>query len=890
MKRMIVFSVCLMMSLAFPLFSGDVEAGLPESNMWETIDCPYSANGDDGPTTMVSGPDGYLYIGSADSTLPYEASIYRFDGTTCTHWQDTTDYYVHSSIVYNGTLFWGTRYQPAGAFGQLYTYNPANGTFGYIHDDIWWYIPDALGRWPQTMEIWDDRLFVGGSVMTTGPIGFWHNHFFMKVCFTDTNGCWDAGDWFFTDTDEDRIGQIDDVLAMESYDGNLYASTYDWASVIQYFNGNNTWWYSLNESAYGYIDGVPYTTATHGIYNLEVLDDCLHVVGTYAWGLNWTMCGTGGTWESGNITQNSQVARGIVFNDEIYYGVLNSSDFQRIGTFNNITFNQVFQDIYTDFFLYFEEFESELYATNENNLYIRRESTPRIRITSPQNNQSIYGFWRLNARVITDKDIDDVRFRLAEYDDEFVAIWDWKLGLYYYEYFHTDRYQDGTYHLEARLNHSDGSYSMANITFVIDNARIQWIVKDDDGILKETYNLPWVPAVDFLNGPDYMIGITALDPYYVFTYTMIESCVPAAAHASFNPYDITENDVEILEDIVWLSEVPDALNIWINDTHSTTGTGDDTNLVNDAGVTSYELSGQNVTLEADTTAFSVIRRARVRIVNSFLWYEKPDGSYGASVTFYNNMSSDFSNVVLFVGAAEKQNLIIPIDVMEATVWDQTNGMSLHNGQSFTVASGGFWMAFSTLSAGTSRTFVYNYHALRKTIATQLILSPYMCDTSSPYSDKPIRCLVNHDQPSDQSFKGTIIIDISEISMWGTPNWNRVLIRTQTDHQLYIKGSDWYVSGSYQITMPNQEIESGESLTFEIFIGTVERSPDALVDSFTDWGWIAALFSFLICLFWFTKGLNEHERSEARKTAWKLSALCFGVTMLLFTVWWFARFG
>jgi hypothetical protein len=492
--------------------------------------------------------------------------------------------------------------------------------------------------------------------------------------------------------------------------------------------------------------------------------------------------------------------------------------------------------------------------------------------------------------VETDKDVDHVIFRLSNYDDWFPAIWNWRTGIYYYEHLHTDRYPDGTHYLEAYLNHSDGSVSMDNITFQINNDQYQWY-KDDDGILKETYNLPWIPPVDFLNGPDYFDGITYLDPYYVFSYTMIEaSSSPSASHTSYCPYDITENDVEILEDIIYLSEVPDALNIWINNTVGTTDTTDDVNLVNDAGVTSYQLNGQNITIVSDTTAFSFIRRVRVKLVNSFLWGAKTDGSFGASITFYNNGTADFSNVVFFVGAAEMNNLIIPIDVLRATVWDQTNGLDLDNGKEFTVASGGFWLAISTLSAGTSRTFTFNYYQDKDTIATQLILSPYECDTSgSPYSDKPIRCLVNHHQPNDEDFEGTVIFELSEVTMYGEINWNKVLMRTQTDNELYIKGTDWYVSGSYQITMPNQKIEAGESITWEVFIGTVERSPDEMFDAFADWGWILGGLSLIICLFWLSKGLDEENKKIKRKT-FQISGLCFAITILLFALWWFARFG
>ncbi|MHA2265856.1 MAG: hypothetical protein ACXAEN_25980, partial [Candidatus Thorarchaeota archaeon] len=698
----------------------------------------------------------------------------------------------------------------------------------------------------------------------------WNNNFYMKWC--DTTGCWDSGYWNWVDTDELNIGEIDDAISMATYQDELYVGTFDPAIILKYYNSNQTVWHCLNEqyaqAIYNtYPDGVPDFTASQGFYALTVRDGVLHAF-SYAWGLNWSLAGDGLNWAFNNATNNGttsltpQFSRSILFNSEIYYGNNNDSGFQRIGAFNNITFNPVFQDTYTDFFLYFEEFNSELYATNQNNLYVRRESAPRITIKSPSNNQVIYGDWRLVAKVETDKDVLNVKFVLAEYDVSYDAMWDSKLGIYYYEHMDTKQFSNGVYHLRARLNHSDGSYSTDNISFEINHDLHNDYTILDDGTLRYTYQAPWVPPIDWINGPDYVEGVEYLDPYTIWTYEVTEvSSSPAASHTSWNPYDITENDVEILSDKLWLSEVPDDLNIWINDTKSTSGTGDDINLVNDAGVTHYSLSGQNITIECDTTAISYMRESKVKLVNSFLWASHPDGSWGVSLTWYDNGTTDYTNNVFFIGAGEKNNVVVPIDVAKATVFDQTNGMALHNGKEFTVTGGGFWMAISTMSSGDSRTFTFRYFEHKETIATQLVLSPYMCDTSgSPYNDKPIRCIVNHDQPGDEDFSGTVIIELSEVSRFGKINWNRVLMRTQTDNQVYSKGTDWYVSGDYQITMPNMDIESGESITWEIFIGTVERSPGAAFDSFGDWGWFPAIFILFYSAYRFMKGLEKPDKS------------------------------
>jgi hypothetical protein len=92
-----------------------------------------------------------------------------------------------------------------------------------------------------------------------------------------------------------------------------------------------------------------------------------------------------------------------------------------------------------------------------------------------------------------------------EYDDSFTLSKDPKRPVYYYEWFYTDRYLDGYYNFVARLNSSDGTSSWDNVSFQIDNSRFEWEKEDDDGILKLTHQLPWVPRGDEIPGPDYFI-------------------------------------------------------------------------------------------------------------------------------------------------------------------------------------------------------------------------------------------------------------------------------------------------------------------------------------------------------------------------------------------------
>jgi hypothetical protein len=343
MRKIPVVILCLLMMTVTPFFSQEAEGGLGEANMWETIPCDY--NDGDGPTTLVDGGDGYLYIGSYDSD-GLDAGIYRYDGTTCTPFQETSDYYISTSVVYNGSIYWGTRWRSWTQVGQLWRYDIAADSFALEDRNVWWnnLLPAGYGGWVQKLYVHDDRLFLSGSIMAKA-IAPWLNNFWMKYCFA--TDCANAGDWAWVTTDEVGIGEIDDAISMATAHGELYVGTYDPAIILRYYNSNQSVWHSLNEqyaqAIYStYPDGVPDTTASQGFYGLTVRDGVLNAF-SYAWGHNWSLAYTGGTWEYSNRTMNSQFARSILFNNEIYYGVLNSSGFQRIGTYNNITFNQVFQ-------------------------------------------------------------------------------------------------------------------------------------------------------------------------------------------------------------------------------------------------------------------------------------------------------------------------------------------------------------------------------------------------------------------------------------------------------------------------------------------------------------------------------------------------------------------
>ena len=254
---------------------------------------------------------GYIYIGT--SNFSNQAKIFRYDPTTnmCSEWVDSGVYYLYSSGTYGGVAFWGSRQTPIQTDGPLFYYDGV--TFGSIPGNTW-FASIPFSGWVQDFEIYNGRMFVTGSAMEALIEN--DNNFFVKYC--DNPPCLSASDWHWTDTSTANIGLLDDGILLEEFNGELYLATYDWASVMKYYESNNTWWYVLNGSVDGNTPGVK---GGYGIFGLANYSGELHAL-TYAYGWHWTTQ-DGVSWTGVNESLGS-FTRALVFEDRLYAGLLDT--------------------------------------------------------------------------------------------------------------------------------------------------------------------------------------------------------------------------------------------------------------------------------------------------------------------------------------------------------------------------------------------------------------------------------------------------------------------------------------------------------------------------------------------------------------------------------------
>jgi hypothetical protein len=341
------------------LFGGWENSDVGASEQWDVLGCTL------GPgvkfTTLTRYGD-YLYIGSAD--FGSNAWIYRYSDLTgiCEPWKNTGDYFIYSSFVYDGYLFFGTRNNTIFVDGNLF-YTDGLELY-YIPGEIWWREdrPGTLvGGWIQDFAAHNGELLVSGSFMK--PSFPSHNNLFVKRC--DLAPCTSNSSWHWTNTSRDRIDLLDDALSFETFEGNLYLGTYDYASVLRYYPSNDSWWYSLN----GTIDG-DRKKGGRGVYALINYDGCLRAF-TVKEGWNWTLCQTDGSWVGGNVTQYDSLVRGLVFRDRIYLSS-NTSGNQIILSFNGSVWSESLVVPGYDIFQYLTEFDGSLFATAGQKVYRKR--------------------------------------------------------------------------------------------------------------------------------------------------------------------------------------------------------------------------------------------------------------------------------------------------------------------------------------------------------------------------------------------------------------------------------------------------------------------------------------------------------------------------------------
>jgi hypothetical protein len=847
--------------LAF-LSQGTDADSLEEDAMWSMIDCEY--DDDENPTTLVDGGDGYLYVGTTDLIAPYQASIYRWDSSTCEKWQDTDDFSIYSSTVFHDIVFWGTRYDRYTTQGQLRTYNPSNGTFGLIDESIWWggVVPASKGAWLQTFYSWGaaDRLYVGGSIMDDKPP--WNNNFYVKYCLDATGSCYSSGDWYWTDTDSSRLGLIDDLLSMVMDDSFLiYAGTYDWASVIFYSYLNNSWWYSLN----GTVDG-PYGKDAQGVYGLVYDQGCVFAF-TFKYGWNWTRCG--GTWESTNLSTNDGFARSVVYRNELYHGTSDASSYA-IGTYDNNSFEKVFTDDDSSHFRYFTEFNDELYATSDTGLYRRRTSATPVEITSPNQGESTKHYINLIASVDeSTKTAVGCTFLLSS---KYYECHEISSNVWAYIDLNTRHIANGKYTLTLQVNWSDDTYSKDSLDFFISNTQPTYLdgIEDENGNIIYLDNPPHKPKWGTTRSEEWN---EVVDPYLTVIWDVIDTPSAGTSVNLYLPYRTNEGSVTVVSDELHVNGQASTDRIWINDTSPTI-------IVNRTALYHFDLLGSgnvNYTVESEAT-LTVTRKSTIRIVREFNWTKDASTStwYHQS-TFENEVdSSNTIRNVWFYWSMPKETTL---DQKSIHVYDNDNNVELDLSRHFSVDYGGFQLELDSLAYSSTRSFTLEFQELSETSSDRIIVAIYDNDIQmdSTFAEAPWKFTKTIAQPNSD-FEGSVIFAFKMQSPAKSRPINPKSIIVERDGRLI---DNWiYEPVTDQILLFAEEIEARETTEYEVYFD-FEEPLDVVINVAFESILAITLCSFVMIFFSYKPMVDEKEKKFRRIIA--LGVFIGGWALLIWAI-------
>ena len=370
-------------------------------------------------------------------------------------------------------------------------------------------------------------------------------------------------------------------------------------------------------------------------------------------------------------------------------------------------------------------------------ILIRVYDEDSIAIITPEDGRTIMGELDFKALVEVEgqTEIEQVSFILnSKYHiatHEGGGIWKYKMN--------TEMFADGYYTLTARANHTYG-YVTDEILIKIVNEPTD-CEEIEDGVVVCPIEPPRIPRTrDDFDGE-------TIDPFRTMIYDM-EDTYSGSSGSSYCPYDESESNVVVMRDWMWFSAVNDTQNVWINDTKSTVDTGDDTELINETGVSFYMASGQNVSIESNDT-FRFYRFSEIRQTNQFNWTRDNQITtrYKMGDTITNNLQNAMLNVFVYWSKVPDTF----IDPRSVVIIDTTNNMELTEGRHFAIDFTGISMEISSIGTSTTRQFkvwyedyvegsdiiepvctIYNYEQASK-FGKQYELSQVTCTNDNPFA-------------------------------------------------------------------------------------------------------------------------------------------------------------
>jgi hypothetical protein len=841
----------------FAFLPQEAEAeSLIEDAMWGNVDIS-CLDADETPTTLVS--DGtYLYIATADSTSPYEASIYRYtDADGCSSWQDTDVYYIYSSIqVAAGDLYWGARAGTPSLAGDIFTFDGT--TFSKIARTTWYHAATTDAGWPQSFHEYGGDLFIGGSGCDVN----------CDALNVNTGEAWakyyDGGwNWINLAFNSPIVG---DILTIEDYGTMVFWGTYDFASVLRYYSSNDTLWVDFVGTD---VDG-PIVSGT-GVYELLEHDGCLQGF-TLKMGYNHTLCDTAQTWLSADRTTTDGFVRGLQFRDKIYLGWEDDSTYY-IGTFDNDTeagFEAVFTDSGSNYFLYWAEFDGTLWTTKGSSLYKRNTaSAPLVEITSPNQAESTKHWINLIGSVDSTKTVNGCTFLLSSRYYECHEISD---EVWAYIDLNTRHIANGKYTLTLQINWSDSTYSKDSIDFFISNSQPTHLdgVEDEYGNIIYLDNPPHKPKWGRTRSEE---AFEIVDPYLTVIWDVIDTPSSAASVNLYLPYLTGEDSLTVMSDELHISGINATDRVWLNDTSPVA-------ITDGLGFIYYNLLGSgnsNYTVESECV-LTITRTSQIRIVREFNWTKDASTStwYHQS-TFTNEVDS--SNTIRNVWFYWSMPKGTTLDQETIHVYDNDNNIELDLSRHFSVDYGGFQLEIDSLSYSSSRSFTLEFQELSGTSSDRIILAIYDNDIQmdSTFAEAPWKFTKTIAQPSSD-FEGSIIFAFKTQTPAKSKQINPKSIIIERDGRLI---DNWiYEPITDQILLFGEEIEARETAKYEVYFD-FEEPLDVVINVAFESILAITLCSLVMIFFSYKPMVDEKEKMFRRIIA--LASFIGGFLLLIWAV-------
>jgi hypothetical protein len=370
--------------------------------------------------------------------------------------------------------------------------------------------------------------------------------------------------------------------------------------------------------------------------------------------------------------------------------------------------------------------------------------------------------------------------------------------------------------------------------------------------IQDLYPLPYVDPRPYPSGT----RADATSAFWSLIYDWRDG--DAATPAAFNlPYPLGESSVQVYRDAMYITKSSDSTSRWwINDTKSTTGTGDDAIVLNTTGAYVYldltglstTTDGENVTVQDGVAAnFRTDRESEIRLGRGFNWSATGStNEYTFLLTVTNNATRTWHNAWFSVP--------FRVDTdgrpSSVTVFDQANNQYLTHGLHYEVTGGTVEWEVPSIASGISRTWTVRYTAWSISESGLLGLEATTAVPDSSFTGIAFRSRVSYQQTASASFAGDVVVrmNIQDPSFTGrvVDMATIVVVDVRTSQRV----TNWvpHPTQTNVFVMPDVQIPAGVVQQYDIYFAYTSMQGGTIGGFFgSDLGIVAVIVMLIVII-------------------------------------------